>query len=137
MTTIGLETLKTEEAESCQGLLTLQECANSLSHFKNNKAPGSDGFTIELYRSFWDAIGQLMVDSFNDAFENGSLSITQKLGVISLIPKKDKDKNSLKNWRPISLLNDDDKFATKAIVLRLEKILPTIISSVHSKLDML
>ena len=70
-----------------------------------------------------------MVDSFNYAFEKGSLSITQKLGVISLILKKDKDKNYLKNWRPMSLLNNDYKIATKAIALRLEKVLPTIISS--------
>ena len=125
----GLKKLNTEEAESCEGLLTLQECVNSLTHFKNNKTPGSDGFTIEFYRSFWDVIGQIMVDSFNYAFENGSLSITQKLGVISLIPKKDKDKNYLKNWRPISLLNNDYKIATKAIALRLEKVLPTIVSS--------
>ena len=111
----GLITLKTEEAESCERLLTLQECTDSLSHFKNNKTPGSDGFTIEFYRSFWDVIGQIMVDSFNYAFENGSLSITQKLGVISLIPKKDKDKNYLKNWRPISLLNNDYKIAAKAL----------------------
>ena len=48
----GLITLKTEEAERCEGLLTLQECTDSLSHFKNNKTPGSDGFTIEFYRSF-------------------------------------------------------------------------------------
>ena len=46
-----------------------------------------------------------------------------------MIPKKDKDKNYLKIWRPISLLNNDYKIATKAIALRLEKVLPTIISS--------
>ena len=125
----GLITLKSEEAESCEGLLTLLECSDSLSHFKNNKTPGYDGFNIEFYRSFWDVIGQIMVDSFNYAFENGSLSITQKLGVVSLIPKKDKDKNYLKNWRPISLLNNDYKIAAKALALRLEKVLPTIISS--------
>ena len=49
--------------------------------------------------------------------------------VISLIPKKDKDKNYLKNWRPISLLNNDYKIAAIALALRLEKVLPTIISS--------
>ena len=56
-----------------------------------------------------------MVDSFNYAFKKGSLPITQKLGVISLIPMKDKDKTYLKNWRPISRLNNDYKIATKAI----------------------
>ena len=64
----------------------------------------------------------------NYAFENGSLSISQKLGIISLIPKKDRDLKYLKNWTLISLLNNDYKIATKAIALRLEKVLPTMIN---------
>ena len=52
----------------------------------------------------------------------------KKRGIISLIPKKDKDKKYLKNWRQISLLNNDYKIVTKALDLRLEKVLPTIIS---------
>ena len=124
----GLNTLKKEAAHGCKGSLTLQECANSLSHFKNNKMPGSDGFTLEFYTFFWDVIGEIMVDRFNYTFENGWLSISPKLRVISLIPKKDKDKKYLKNWRPISLLNNDYKIATKAIALCLEKVLPAIIS---------
>ena len=69
-----------------------------------------------------------MVDSFNYAFENGDMSISQKRGIISLIPKKDNYKKYLKNWRPISLLNNDYTIVTKALALRLEKVLPTIIS---------
>jgi len=57
------------------------------------------------------------------------MPISQKRGIISLIPKKDKDKKYLKNWRSISLLNNDYKIVTKALALRLEKVLPTIISS--------
>ena len=52
----------------------------------------------------------------------------KKRGIISLIPKKDKDKKYLKNWRPISLLNNDYKIVRKTLDLRLEKVLPTIIS---------
>ena len=61
----------------------------------NNKTPGSDGFTIEFYHFSWNATGPTMVDSFNYAFENGEMSISQKPGIISLIPKKDKDKKYL------------------------------------------
>ena len=68
------------------------------------------------------------VESLNASVTAGELSISQKQGIISLIPKKNKDPLSLKNWRPISLLNVDYKLATKCIAKRLEKVLPLLIS---------
>ena len=47
--------------------------------------------------------------------------------LITLIPKKDKHKVFLDNWRPISLLNTDYKIATKAIAARIAKVLPSLI----------
>jgi len=49
------------------------------------------------------------------------------MAIIKLIEKKGKDKMYIKNWRPISLLNVDDKMASKAIAKRLETVLPLII----------
>ena len=69
-----------------------------------------------------------MLSSFHFAFQTGSLSISQRRGVISLIPKKDKDKSSLENLRPISLLNVSYKILTKIIAIRMEKVLPKIIN---------
>ena len=123
----SLVSLNESESDQCEGLLTLEECAKAISSFKNDKTPGSDGFTAEFYRHFWHLLGKLMVDSFNYAFQAGSLSISQRLGIITLIPKKDKHLEFLKNWRPITLLNTDYKIATKAIAMRLEKVLPKII----------
>ena len=117
-----------EEAESCEGLLTIKECSEALNKFQNNKTPGSDGFTIEFYRCFWNAVTPFMVDSFNYGFENGLLTISQRLAIISLIPKKDKNLQYLKNWRLVSLLSNDYKIATKAIALRMENVLPKIIN---------
>ena len=69
-----------------------------------------------------------MVDSFNYGFENGLLTISQRLAISSLIPKKDKNLQYLKNWRPVSLLNNDYKIAAEAIALRMEKVLPKIVN---------
>ena len=63
-----------------------------------------------------------MIASFNYAFHSGTLSISQKRGIISLIPKKDKDTSLLENLRPISLLNVDYKILTKVIAKRIEKL---------------
>ena len=97
-----------------------------------NKSPGSDSFTAAFYLHFWNLIAKYMVESFNYAFQNGILFISQRQGVISLIPKQEKNLEFLKNWRPVSLLNVDYKILTKVIALRLEKVLPKIISSSQS-----
>ena len=93
------------------------------------KSPGSDGLSAEFYLAFWESLGQDLVESLNYAFECGELTISQRRGIITLIPKKSKDKTVLDNWRPISLLNTDYKIATRAIALRISKILPDIIHS--------
>jgi len=69
-----------------------------------------------------------LLDSFNYGFKSGSLSISQRREIISLIPKKFKDKTILENLRPISLLKVDYKILTKTIAKRLEKVLPNIIN---------
>ena len=74
-----------------------------------NKSSGSDGFTVEFYLHFWNMIPKYMIESFQYAFQSGILSISQRQGVISLIPKKKKDLELLENWRPVSLLNVDYK----------------------------
>ena len=123
----SIKTLESEESNSCEGLLMLEECPNVLSGYSNDKSPGSDDLTIEFHRLFWKCIGKYLVDSFNCTFCKDSLSISQKLGIISLIPKNNESLKHLKNWRPISLLNTDNKTATKTIAVRLENILPSII----------
>lgn len=64
----------------------------------------------------------------NFAYSVGELSITQKQGVITCIPKGDKDKLYLKNWRPISLLNVAYKIASSSIAFRIKNNLTHIIN---------
>jgi hypothetical protein len=57
------------------------------------------------------------------------MSTSQKHGIITLLPKKGKDPLQLKNWRPISLLNQDYKLMAKCIALRIKKHLAKLIHS--------
>ena len=70
--------LPEEMASTCEGEITEAECTKALSTMQNNKSPGSDGLTTEFYRSFWDIISTYVVNSFNYAFKNGNLSISQR-----------------------------------------------------------
>ena len=58
--------------------------------------------------------------------ERGHLSISQRQAIIKLIEKNNR---LIKNWRPISLLNVDLKIISKALLEKLKKVLPDLISS--------
>ncbi|MCP3901139.1 MAG: hypothetical protein GY707_15650, partial [Desulfobacteraceae bacterium] len=107
--------------------ITIEECEKALQKMKNGKTPGSDGFTADFYKLFWNVIKDLVFESFGYAFDIGELSIDQKRGIIKLLPKKDKVLKFLKNWRPISLLNTDYKIIAHVMASRLQQILPTLI----------
>ena len=121
--------LTEHEQKECEGPLTEAECFTSLKTMKANKSPGSDGLPAEFYNAFWKDIWQYLLNALNTSFIKGRLSITQRRGFISLIPKKNKDAKLLKNWRPITLLNCDYKIASKSIANRLKKFLPALINN--------
>lgn len=67
------------------------------------------------------------MESYKYSFETGLLSVDQRRGILTLIPKKDKDRTSLSNWRPLSLLNFDYKLLAKVIAERMKKYLQKLI----------
>ena len=106
--------------------MTQEECLKALNEFKNEKSPGTDGLQAEFYKHFWEELHTDMLQCFDYAYDSGKLSISQRRGIITLIPKPNKDTTVLDNLRPISLLNTDYKILTKVIAKRLEKVLPRI-----------
>ena len=119
--------LTVEKKYICEGKLSVKECFDCLQSFENNKSPGNDGLTAEFYKTFWNSVGGILVDSLNCAYDLGELSNSQKQAIIKLIEKKEKDKQKICNWRPISLINVDAKVGSKAIATRLQRVLPDII----------
>ena len=126
----NLEIPKLEDSVSSEleGEITLRECKDILCTFSSGKSPGEDGFTWEFYNCFFDLLGQDLVDCFNASYRAGEMSLSQRRGVITLIPKEDSDLSTLANWRPITLLNLDYKIASKIIARRLEKVLALLIN---------
>ena len=72
---------------------------------------------------------QYIVGLFNESYKSGELSTSQKQSIIVLLAKKDTDRQFLKNWRPISLLNTDYKIAASVLALRIKTVLPSLIHS--------
>ena len=80
-----------------------------------------------MFKVFWKDIGQFVLRSLNYGYMKGELSISQKQGVITCIPKENKPKLHLKNWRPIILLDTVYKIASGSIANRIKPNLDSLI----------
>jgi hypothetical protein len=121
--------LTDEEPEELEGEIKYSEILLFLKNMKNDKSPGSDGFSAEFFKFFWIDIGHFIVRSINYSYTIKEMSNVQKLGIITCIPKPNKPKQFLKNWRPLTLLNCTYKMASGCIANRIKKVLDKIIDN--------
>jgi len=128
MQTLESEKVPGEMHEMLTAPITDEELWDIIKESPNGKSPGADGYTNEFYKKFWPKLKLYVTASLRKALSVGSLSISQRQGVINLIPKANKDPVYLKNWRPITLLNQDYKYLAKCLAHRCKDILPNIIS---------
>ena len=119
--------LSDEENKRLDAPLTITELSSALKEMANNKSPGLDGFTTNFYKFFWADLKTILFESYLYSRKTGSLSDGQRRGILSLIPKKDRDLRYLKSWRPVSLLATDYKILAKALANRLQKVIGLLI----------
>ena len=119
--------LSEDDQQELENDLLKEELFNALKGFIENKIQGEDGFTKEFYETFFDLIDDHLLDSYNEAFDKGKMSISQRRGIISLIPNGESYLVELTNWRPITLLNVDYKILARAFAKRIELKLPKLI----------
>ena len=129
---VVLPQLSEVDKNKLEGELSVDECRQILKTFSNGKSPGEDGFTVEFYVQFFELLAPDLLKSLNAAYFHGEMSVSQRRGVITLIPKDDANLVELSNWRPITLLNVDYKIASKAIASRIKNVLPALIHSDQS-----
>ena len=89
--------------------------------FESNKSPGNDGLSTEFYRIFWDNIKDTFLKSLKESKQLKHLCASQRLVIIKLLEKYNKDKRYISNWRPTSLLNYDLKIISKSLPTKVKK----------------
>ena len=77
-----------EQRELCVVELTENEVKDALNKMENNKTPGNDGLTKEIFETFWLEIKSPLLLSFKKGFLTEKLSTSQKQTVLSLCEKK-------------------------------------------------
>ena len=120
--------ISAEDSKKLNGPITIIELSEALKHMKNNKTPGIDGFPAEFFKEFWDDIKMFILRAVNESYYKGILPPSLRQTVISCLPKGNKPRDNIKNWRPISLTSVLYKLTTTVIANRLKKVLPNLIS---------
>ena len=127
--------LTENQKQSLEGKISLPELTSALKRMKNNKSPGSDGFTADFFKFFWIDVGKFVFRSFKYGYQQRKISVTQRQGVITCIPKEGRSKKFLKKWRPITLLNSTYKLASSCIAERIKSVLSHLISNAQTGLS--
>ena len=99
----------------------------AIKSMQSGKAPGPDGFSIEIYKEFADKMAPILSQLYGEILEQRQLPPTMTQAIISVLLKKDKDPLLCGSYRPISLLNCDYKILTKILATRIASVVPTII----------
>ena len=120
--------LSDQHSKELEGDIEAVELTTALKSLKRNKCPGGDGLTAELYVVFWAKLRNLLTEALNFAYKKGELHRSALTGVISLIPKKNKDNRIVANMRPITLLNVDYKLLEKVLANRLKPALQQLVN---------
>ena len=72
--------------------INMIELEDTLFKTKNNKAPGPDGYSYEFFKTFWEEIKFLMLNTFKEYLWKENLTEQQKTGIITCLPKQGKDR---------------------------------------------
>ena len=124
---LNLPQLSESERDMLDEPITMSEISWALKNMANDKAPGTDGLSVNFYKTFWSRLKGVFFDLVTEIVEDGQFHLTARYGILSLLEKIGKDSLILKNWRPLTLLNVDNKIYSKVLANRMPKVLPSII----------
>lgn len=120
------------DRDYCDSPLTKEEVIRAIALLKNNKSPGNDGLVSEFYKSFSDLLAPFLLQVFVESIERCTLPSSLTQGLITPIPKPNKDPLFIDNWRPICLLNNDYKIMALMLARRIKDVLDNVIDETQS-----
>ena len=90
-----------------------------MKNLPTNKCPGPDGFPGKFYQIFRKELTLILLKLFQNIADKGTLPNSFYEATITLIPKPDKDVTEKENYRPISLMNINEKILNKILANRI------------------
>lgn len=123
-----LPTIDDQSACDLERPFCKEEFLTAIASVQCGKAPGPDGFPIEFFKVFSKELSSILLSVYEESSQLGTLPETMRQAVISLIHKKGKSTLECSSYRPISLINVDNKIFAKILARRLELVVPSVVS---------
>jgi hypothetical protein len=108
-------------------LVTLEEIKDIIFHFKKEKSPGPDGWTVEFFTYFFDLVGEDLLEMVEESRRLGKITGGLNATFLTLIPKANKP-STFDDFRLISLCNLCYKIISKIIANRIKPFLSKFLS---------
>ena len=118
--------LNQEEIEDLTRPITSMEIETVIRNLPTNKSPGPDGFTAEFCQKFREELTPILLKLFQKIAE-GKLPESFYDATITLVPKADKMPHRKENFRPISLVNINEKILNKILANRIQQHIKMIV----------
>uniref|UniRef100_A0A673WU00 Reverse transcriptase domain-containing protein n=1 Tax=Salmo trutta TaxID=8032 RepID=A0A673WU00_SALTR len=125
----NLPALNQEDSNFLNKEISLEEITETITSLKSGKTPGPDGYPSEFYKTFSNMLSPYLHKMLVQANEDGVLPSTLDEAFITVIHKKGKDPEEVGSYRPISLLNTDQKILAKTLANRLSTLIGKLVHS--------
>ena len=121
-----------EDRTDLESDVTFEEVTQAVKQLKRQKCPGNSGLSAEFFQFFWNKMGDIYFEALKYAYCTGKLYTAATRGIITLIPKRQKNLLLLKNWRALTMLNSSYKILAKVLANRMKTVYPYLISECQS-----
>lgn len=123
----NLPKLSRVDMEQLEDSFSEEEVWKAIQSRDGDKALKPDGFNMKFFKEFWNLIKEDVMKVFVEFHGHGKLVRGLNATFITLIPKTS-EPSTLSDYRPISLIGSVYKLIAKVLAVRLQGVLPTLIS---------